>query len=312
MNLCKTQAIFLILCFCVTSGLIIFHSQQSFASDAEIEIDKFLSLNEKDIDIGIAALTLAKGIHPDLDIKTYSEKIDALAAGARILTKGSTDPDYRIRALNTFLYKYVGIKYDESDPNAKKLQNRYLNGLLDTNMGSCVTMPILYLAIAQQLGYPVYPVSVPRHFILRYVDPKLKKQNIETTGGGGYVPDEEYTEVLQISKTGIKNGAYLRTMTYREFFADLVAEAAVDYGMRGDYIKAIRYMEKAIKVNPLSADISKASQTRDAKTSKKYRAKAVSYFKRADELGVTKISNSNYITKQKKAQKKFRKKQKEG
>ena len=145
----RTKARFLVLYLCISIFVLISFSQQSFASNAGKEINKLLSLPEKDIDIGIAALTLAKGIYPDLDIKAYSEKIDAMVAAARIVAKGSTDPDYRIRALNTFLYKYAGIKYDMSDPNAEKLQNRYLNGILDTKMGSCVTMPILYLAIAQ-------------------------------------------------------------------------------------------------------------------------------------------------------------------
>jgi len=207
-----------------------------------------------------------------------------------------------------------------SDANADKLQNRYLNGILDTKMGSCVTMPILYLSIAQRLGYPVYPVSVPWHFFLRYVDPTFKMQNIETTGGGGYSSDDEYTAVLQISQQGIKSGAYLRTMTYREFVAELVAQNAMYWGMRGDFTKAIHYLEKATKVNPRSAEISKAlgnvyliySQSCGGKTAEEYRAKAYLYFKKADDLGITKLSNSNYMTEQKKAQEKFRKKSKGG
>lgn len=319
-NSYRTKVQFLIFNICFSIAVLFPFLPSSYAADTEKEIDKLLSLPEKDIDIGIAALTIATGIYPELDIKAYSEKIDAMVTAARLVAKGSTDPDYRIRALNTFLYKYMGIKYDLSDTNAEKLQNRYLNGILDTKMGSCITMPILYIAIAQRLGYPIYPVSVPWHYFLRYVDPKLKQQNIETTGGGGYVPDEEYTEVLQIPKMGIKSGAYLRTMTYREFIADLVAENAADYGMRGNHLKAIHYLEKAIKVNPRSADISRvvgnaylfSSQTRDAKTAEEFRAKADYYFKKADDLGVTKTSNSSYITEQKKAQEKFRKKQKDG
>lgn len=320
MNLYRTKNRFLIFNLCISIVVLISFSQYSFASDTEKEIDKLLSTPEQDIDIGIAALTLAKEIYPELDIKAYSKKIDAMVTVARLVARGSQDPDYRIRALNTYLYKHAGIKYDMPDPNADKQQNQYLNGILDTKMGSCVTMPLLYLSIAQRLGYPVYPVSLPWHFVLRYVDPILKMQNIETTGGGGYVSDEEYTEVLQISQQSIKNGAYLKTMTYREFLAILVADNGVYWGMRGDIAKTIRYMEKALKAYPRSADIAKAlgnayqiySRSHSGRTAAECRARAAFYFKKADDLGVTKLSNSNYMTEQKKAQEKFRKKQKGG
>lgn len=308
--------LFYISCLCFFL-IIYFQPRQSFAIDFEKEIDKLLSLPEKKIDIGTASLILAKEIYPNLDIKVYSAKIDAMVEGVRIITKGSTNPDYRIRVLNTYLYKIAGIKYDLSDPYAEKLENRYLNGILDTKKGSCVTMPLLYLTIAQRLGYPVYPVGLPWHLILRYADSKLKMQNIEATGGGGYVSDEEYIQVLQISDRSIKSGAYLRTMTYREFLADLVAQNGIYWGMHGDYRKAIIYIEKCVKINPKSADHYKTLGTAYLLYSRRlkwpiaeeYRLKAESFLRKADELGVTRLSNKNYIEEQKKAQEKFRKKQ---
>jgi regulator of sirC expression with transglutaminase-like and TPR domain len=133
----------------------------SFAADFVNDVDKLLALPERKIDVGIAALTLAKEVYPNLDVKAYSAKIDKMAEETGIFAKGRTDPDYRIRALNTYLYKSVGLQYDLSDPYVEKPENRYLNGILDTKKGSCVTMPLLYLAIAQRLGYPVYFSDIP-------------------------------------------------------------------------------------------------------------------------------------------------------
>jgi hypothetical protein len=72
-----------------------------------------------------------------------------------------------------------------------------------------------YVAVAQRLGWPVYPVSVPDHSFVRYVDPALKDQNIETTSNGGYVPDGIYVKDFVVSEKGRKSGAYFRTLTYR-------------------------------------------------------------------------------------------------
>ena len=228
--------VFLAFCvFVVFGGMLL--PEKCSAGDSAHEIDRLLALPDKKIDVGIAALTLAKEMYPDLDVRAYSAKIDKMVEGAKVLTKGKTDPDYRIRALNTYLYKKVGIQYDLSDPYTQKASNRYLNGILDTKKGSCVTMPLLYLSIAQRLGYPVYPVGAPYHLFLRYVDDALVQKNIEATGGGGYVPDKEYATVLQISAKSIQAGAYLRTMTYRELIATLIIESAIFWGQQGEYKK---------------------------------------------------------------------------
>lgn len=185
----KVPVSFVILFVCV--AVTVLPLSHSFAADFVNDVDKLLALPEGKIDVEIAALTLAKEVYPNLDVKAYSAKIDKMVEEARIIARGRTDPDYRIRALNTYLYKSLGLQYDLSDPYVEKPENRYLNGILDSKKGSCVTMPLLYLAIAQRLGYPVYPVNVPYHLFLRYSDPTLEQKNIEATGGGGYVPDDE-------------------------------------------------------------------------------------------------------------------------
>lgn len=269
------------------------------------DIDDLLSLPEKKIDIGIAALTLAKEVYPELDVAQYSAKLDQLVKGAKALTGSHTDPDYRVAALNTYLYKKVKIKYDLADPSARKLENRYLNGILDTKKGSCITMPLLYMAIAQRLGYPVYPVTTPDHFFLRYVDSKLKKQNIEATSGGGYAPDRVIIKDLEVSELGIKTGAYMRTLTYREYLASLLAVNAIYWAEHRDITKGINYIEKAIHFNPQDANLfdllgqmnmnlSKLSRHNDPIMSEIYWDIAFSQFERAKRLGFTRPSPEKY------------------
>lgn len=154
------------------------------------------------------------------------------------------------------------------------------------------------------------------------MDPALKQQNIETTGGGGYVPDGEYTEVFQISQRSIEAGAYLRTMTYREFLGDLITYNAVYWGKQGNHPRAIRYLKKAVELNPRSADTYKLLGISYQLYGKVYpylmpndRAVAMQmakqYFDKANELGVTTVSNSNYLVEQKRAQEEYRSKHKE-
>lgn len=265
-------------------------------------IQKQLQLPEEKIDIGIAALTFAKEIYPNIDVKEYSKRIDKLAERARyvINSQGRYDPDSIIRAFNAFFYQIEGFHYDHSQESLAKVENFYLNGVLDTKQGTCFNLPMLYMAVAQRLGYPVYPVMAPEHVFLRFVSPHLKEQNIEATEGGGYSPDEDYIQRLNISTKTLQSGVYLRTLTYRQYLGELLQTNAVTLGRRGQLDKAIHYMEKSAKLNPKSAPTfdnlriayvmksKEAYEMRAFDLVNKYQEKAYQAFLRTKELGYVK------------------------
>lgn len=263
------------------------------------DIQQQLSLPESEIDIGIAALTFAKEIYPDIDIQAYSQKIDVLADKVRWLAQGTRDPERRIRALNTVLFRNEGFHYDR-DPFSRSVQRYYfLNGILDTKQGICYTMPLLYIAVAQRLDYPIYPVAVPDHLFVRYSDPSFKEQNIETTSGGKYFPDEAYIEHFSVSSQGLESGSYMRTMTYRELLGHLLAANALVFAREGRGDRALSYDEKATEFNPKFADHYDAvrigyvamSGAAKGQSAKKARQQAQHYALKAQQLGFVDPAN---------------------
>lgn len=255
--------------------------------------ESLLSLPENKIDVATVALTLAKEIYPDINVAEYSAKIDALAEKVRRLTRGTQDPDQRIRCLNTVILLHEKFQGTRELASARESERYYLNRVLDTQQGNCVSMPMLYIAVSQRLGWPVYLVHVPDHSFVRYVDPSLKEQNIETTSNGGYVPDEEYVKDFHVSAKGRKSGAYLRTLSYREMIGDLVAINGITHGRRGLTEKSIVYLTAATKLNPANAAVwnnliiahkmmAKRSSEPEAKRNLDLAAK---YAKKLDQLG---------------------------
>jgi len=266
-------------------------------------IKKLEAIPENKIDVGLVALKLAKDIHPKLDIKAYSAKIDKLAARVRAFTKGSTNPDTRVRGLNGVLFWQVGISYDTSDPLGEKIDTRLISGVLDRKKGVCNSIPLLYLAVAQRLGYPVYPVSAPQHCFLRYVDPRYTEQNIETTGKGCYGPDSTYIEWLKVTPKSIKSGAYLRTLTYKEYVGHLIALNSLYWSDRDDGARALYYMAAARRLYPKSAEIcqwyggllvcrSKQEGGEDAIYDSKTGKQCL---KMAEDMGVSHLTEEDYI-----------------
>lgn len=261
-------------------------------------IQKQLQLPEEKIDIGIAALTFAREFYPKLDITAYSKRIDLIANKVRLLAQNTPDPETRIRVLNTVIHLTESFRYDRT-PFARSRQDYYfLNGILDTKQGICYTIPLLYIAVAQRLGYPLYPVVAPDHMFVRYVDPRFTEQNIETTSGGKYFPDQHYIKAFAVSQRGMKNGSYMRTLTYRQFLGHMLVASAVIHGRNAESFKAIAYLEKAIQLDPhfadhydnlriIYTDLSEVNPHRATA----YREKAEAYARKAEELGFVDPAN---------------------
>lgn len=219
-------------------------------------IEEILKRDEKDINVGIASLVLAKDFYPELNVDNLLKTFDYLAQRYNYFFGNLTDPDKRIRALNTYLYRpgywndSITFLYDDNDLQVTKLENQFINGYISTKHGSCITMPMLYVILGERLGFPIYPVRSAKHFFVRYIPERKIKSfngNIEATNGGGYISDKEYKDDVLLPVKSIKNGVYLRSLSKKEYIASLLLINANEYLKQKNIDKAKHYLELSIK-----------------------------------------------------------------
>jgi regulator of sirC expression with transglutaminase-like and TPR domain len=219
------------------------------------ELGKIYYSQEGEVDIGRAALVFAKQVYPSIDVEKYSARIDMIADQVRLAAAGSTDPERRIRALNTVFYLREGFRYDREAFARSRQEHYFLHSILDTKKGTCYIMPILYAAIAQRVGYPIRIVIAPDHMFVRYVDPSFDRQNIEVTSGGRWFSDESYIERFKVSETGLKSGAYMRPLSNRELLAHFFYVTGSTLGHRkGGLLIGMAYVQRAIELDPKYPD----------------------------------------------------------
>ena len=198
----------------------------------DLSIEKILALPENEIDLGIACLSITKEICPDVDIDYFVKQLEIMAQKISYISQGTTEPEARIGAMNTFLYRAgwwndsLTFTYDLDDLDANKISNQFLSGYLNTRLGSCITMPMLHLVLADKLGWPIKAVRSPKHIFCRYIDRNFEMNNIEATCGGGYISNERYISDSQIPEKPIKNGVYLRTLSKKEYIASMLLTCA--------------------------------------------------------------------------------------
>ncbi|WP_255429260.1 transglutaminase-like domain-containing protein [Ramlibacter albus] len=167
---------------------------------------------------------------------------------------GINDPEVHIRALNHVMFREERLGYDHSADARGNILNYFLHGVLARKLGTCVGLPLAYVAVAQRAGFPVQPVNVPDHVFARYkAFPPLPYPNIECTNGGKYTPDERYIRRFLVSDRGMETGAYMRGLSRREHLGSLFYTAAAIPLKRGDYDQYIWYAEQSLELGPRDA-----------------------------------------------------------
>jgi hypothetical protein len=96
----------------------------------------------------------------------------------------------------------------------------FLHGLASPRaMGTCISIPVLYVAIGHRLGYPMKLVTAKDHLFARWESADGKERfNIEATGHGLTTPDDNYYTKWPFPLTDeeIKSNSYLKSLTAAE------------------------------------------------------------------------------------------------
>jgi regulator of sirC expression with transglutaminase-like and TPR domain len=119
------------------------------------------------IDLAETALLIAREEYPELEVGAYLRRLDELAAAARPAVHLDSPAAEQVAQLNRFMFierGFAGNSDNYYDP-----RNSYLNEVLDRRTGIPISLSLVYSEVAQRLDLPVYGVSFPGHFLVKYV-----------------------------------------------------------------------------------------------------------------------------------------------
>ncbi len=203
------------------------------------------NVDAKMSDIAETNLNLASGLPgaETLDVPRYLRQLDAWARLVATTTESwlpmfhrspsefdDSLAKFRMMALVTVLQRDLGVRYDPAcldgaycalDPHTL-----FIHGLLDGRGGTCVTMPVLYVAVGRQLDYPLYLVQAREHIFVRWEEPGGERFNVEATTLGFTPRDDEHYRhwPRPIRDEDVRHGVFLRNLTPREEEAAFLRE----------------------------------------------------------------------------------------
>ncbi len=209
-------------------------------------LEKLLAMTSEqlaEVDIAEMNLLCATGLPgaETLDIAKCMARLDEWATQVRSETeryfyKFRQDPaDYensegyfRMLSLITVLQRDLGVRYNPDrirEIDFRRSQDLFIHGMIDSdNGGTCVSMPVVYTAVARRLDYPVKLVLTKAHVFCRW-DAPGDRVNVEATNQGmNSYPDDYYlTWPMKITKAEAERSGYLISLSPAEELACFLA-----------------------------------------------------------------------------------------
>jgi regulator of sirC expression with transglutaminase-like and TPR domain len=127
----------------------------------------FTSLVRQDDSIPLfeAALSIAQDASPQLDLMAVQLEIDGFAERLRQRLPEDASDLQKLRMLNHLFYRELGFNANLN--NFYDPENSYLDRVIATRRGIPISLAVIYMELAQQIGLEFRGVSFPGHFLLK-------------------------------------------------------------------------------------------------------------------------------------------------
>jgi hypothetical protein len=221
-------------------------------------------------------LMMAVVLYEDFSVRYNPERISGT---------GRIDPDDRFSANSRDLFLHGLLAAEHGDDRIDSPQigfgsspavqhSRVLPQSISHSrpLGTCSSMPVLYVAIGRRLGYPLKLVTTKAHLFIRW-EGATERFNLEATGRGMNRYDDEHFKrwPFPVTEDEIRADGYLKSLAPAEELALFLSlrghclkEAGRTAEAAGAYAEATRFAPDARPYQLLRADAQHPAAARPA------------------------------------------------
>jgi regulator of sirC expression with transglutaminase-like and TPR domain len=238
----------------------VLHGRSESGVSAPI-VRALLTAPEKQIDFANAKLTIDKEVDPKIDVAIWLRRVDQMVQTIRSMAGPNASTIQKLAAVRRFIYEdgdwngHRPFHYDLSDPLGTNIANKLLPTYIETRRGNCVSMPILFIILADRLGVHVTASTAPFHVFVKFVDDATgKTYNLETTSGGYPARDAWYRQKMPMTDDAIRNGVYMKTLSRKETVAVMAQLILENDAATGRYRDIVETADVILKYYPHDVD----------------------------------------------------------
>ena len=210
-------------------------------------------LEDEKIDLIRAALLIARGEYPDLDVEVYAARVEELARRVAALAS-DLHPQRTLGALQHVLFEEVrlrGNREDYYDP-----RNSFLNDVLDRGLGIPITLSIVYMEVARRVGLHLFGVGLPGHFLLKRYNEDGQEMLIDCFNRGDILSRQDCQSRLDEIYSGemTMRPEFLRPISRRQILTRMLNNLKAVYLSTRNFRKALPIADLILLIHPRSSE----------------------------------------------------------
>jgi regulator of sirC expression with transglutaminase-like and TPR domain len=200
------------------------------------------------IPLAAAALAIARMEYPDLDPDPYLARLDDLAQQVRTRMRKNPTARESIVLLNLVLFQQEGLRGNREDFYDPR--NSFLNDVLDRKLGIPITLSVIYMEVAQRVGFPVAGVGMPGHFLLKHYGLVGGEIFIDAFNRGSILSPEDCQQRLDevYGRQVDMRAEYLQPVTRREILGRMLNNLRQIYLTRQNGRKGIAVLDMLLAI----------------------------------------------------------------
>lgn len=221
---------------------------EAFAAFAGPHVD------DDKIDLVRSALTIARTEYPDLNIETYARQVDELARLAESRINEVGDVKETVSALNYALFQHAGLRGNKED--YYNPSNSFLNDVLDHGLGIPITLALIYMEVGRRLGFPLFGVGMPGHFLLKHYDIDGHETLIDCFNGGDILSAQDCQRRLDEIYSGqmTLRPEFLFAVSRRQMLTRILNNLKTVYLSSRNFRKALPMVDLVLVIYPRSPE----------------------------------------------------------
>jgi regulator of sirC expression with transglutaminase-like and TPR domain len=128
------------------------------------------------------AAYIAQFQYPNTNVESLSKSIDKISGDIYLSAQNRLSAIEKVRLLNYVIFELNN--FNRNTANFYSPQNSFINQVIETRKGNPITLGIIYMAVGQKIGLPIFGVNLPKCFVLaylnefRHIDSKDKSNDI--------------------------------------------------------------------------------------------------------------------------------------
>lgn len=222
------------------------------STDPYREFRQAVDRSEEKIELGRAALTIALIDYPNLDIPDYLDRMDRLAMEVTGRSGPEADIYRSIAAVNYVLFRQYGFHGNRDDYFDPK--NSFLNEVIERKTGIPITLSVLYMEVAQRVGFMLDGVGFPGHFLVKCVGDG--EEIVIDPFNGGEIKSREDIDKMLFDLYGGKvvfHSDFLAPSTKKDILKRMLTNLKAIYINRNDLVRSLSALDRLVILDPTSA-----------------------------------------------------------